>query len=114
MINLTEKDLIRLNQEMGEEGQLHNESSLQFALNMMRLKKSWLHELAYLLRCLLVDHVFKDGNKRTALATTILYLEDKNISWDKEKLVKAIHEIAKNNYRSIEKIMRVIKNATIN
>ena len=112
MINLTEKDLIRLNQEMGEEGQLHNESSLQFALNMMRLKKSWLHELAYLLRCLLVDHVFKDGNKRTALATTILYLEDKNIRWDKEKLVKSIHEIAKNNYRSIEKIMRVIKNAT--
>lgn len=111
MINLTLKDVISANQNIGEEGQLSNRSSLEFALSMMKLKKSWLYELSYLLRSLLVDHAFKDGNKRTALTITILYLEDHDVDFDENRLVKVIHEIAKQNYISIEKIMRTIKNA---
>ena len=110
---LSSKDLIRINQEIGEEGIVQNHASVDFALSMMKNRQSWLKELAYLLRSLLVDHAFRDGNKRTALAVTIVYLEDKNIAWDKERLVKAMHEIAKKNYKSIHKIIRVIKNAFI-
>lgn len=110
---LTKKDLLRINQEMGEEGHFQNEASVDFAVSMMRQRRSWLHELAYILRSLLVDHAFNDGNKRTALAVTIVYLQEREISFDKEKLVKVIYEIAKKNYTSIDKIMRTIKNAIV-
>lgn len=111
MISLTKKDIISTNQEIGEEGQFHNENSLDFAISMNRRRKDWLYELAYLLRSLLVDHAFRDGNKRTAMAITILYLKDRGIEFDNDRLIKSIHEIAKKNYVSVEKIMRTIKNA---
>lgn len=113
-MNLTKKDLIRINQEIGEGGQLQNESSLEFALGMMKLRKGWLYELAYLLRSLVIDHNFKDGNKRTALAAAILYFEEEKVNWDRERMVKTIYEIAKKNYKSIDKIMRVIKDGLVN
>ncbi|MEK6846329.1 MAG: type II toxin-antitoxin system death-on-curing family toxin [Nanoarchaeota archaeon] len=111
MIQLTKKDLIRINQEVGERGQFQNESSLDFALSQVKYKKSWLYELAYLLRSLLTDHIFEDGNKRTALALSILYFEEKELEWDGERLIKNIHLLAKHHHKSIEKISRVIKNA---
>lgn len=111
MIQLTKKDIIRINQEIGEKGQFQNESSLEFALSQFKLKKNWLYELAYLIRSLLTDHAFEDGNKRTALALVILYFEEKGMAWDKERIVKNLHFLAKSHYKSIEKISRVIKNA---
>ncbi len=111
MIQLTKKDLIRINQEIGEKGQFQNESSLEFALSQFKSKKNWLYELAYLVRSLLTDHAFEDGNKRTALALIILYFEEKRMAWDKERIVQNVHFLAKNHYKSIEKISRVIKNA---
>lgn len=110
---LTTKDLVRINREIGERGEVHNESSLDFALSSGKHKKSWLYELSYLLRSLLVDHAFRDGNKRTALAITIVYFDDRSLEWDKERLVRAIHEVSKKNYKSIEQIARSINNAII-
>lgn len=112
MVTLSKKDMVMVNQEIGEEGILQNESSLELALSMTKTKKNWVYELAYLLRCLLVDQAFKDGNKRTSLALAILYIEDKNLKWDKERLVQIIYYLAKKNYKSIEKISRMIKDAT--
>ena len=60
-----------MNQEIGESGTLHNENSLDFAFSIIRRKKSWLYELSYLIRSLLVDHVFEDGNKRTAMVVLL-------------------------------------------
>ncbi len=111
MIQPTKKDLIRINQEIGERGQFQNESSLDFALSQAKYKKSWLYELAYLLRSLLTDHAFEDGNKRTALALSLFYFEEKRLEWDKERLVKNIHLLSKHHYKSIDKISRVIKDA---
>lgn len=109
-MNINKKDIIGINQEIGEGGNLRNESSLAFALSLGKDKKSWLYEVSYLLRSLLVDHAFEDGNKRTALALSILYVEDQGLLWDKERLVKTMHQIAKKNVKSIEQIGRMIKN----
>lgn len=111
MIQLTKKDLIRINQEVGERGQFQNESSLDFALAQAKYKKNWLYELAYLLRSLLTDHAFEDGNKRTALALAMLYFEEKELDCDKERLVKNIHSLSKYHYKSVDKISRVLKDA---
>src|SRR3989338_2130681 len=65
-LTLTKKDIIALNQRF-DQGKLHNEASLDFALSFCKRSANWTKELAYLTRAILLDHVFEEGNKRTAL-----------------------------------------------
>jgi len=108
MIN--KKDIIRINQEIGESGELQNESSLDFALSIVQHKKSWIYELSYIIRSVLVDRVFKDGNKRTALALIMTYIEEKKYGYDKDGLVIIVYKIAKNSISDINRIQRMIEN----
>ena len=105
------KDIIRINQEIGEEGYLSNESSLEYALSIIKHKNSWLYESSYIIRSLLVDHAFKDGNKRTALTIMIMYIKEKKLEYDKEKVQKIILDISKKNINDINKIQRLVKSA---
>ena len=108
-MNINKKDIVAINREIGESGELQNPSSLDFALGVIRQQKSWLYELSYLVRSVLVDHVFRDGNKRTSLALVLLYLDDKGMECDKQRIVQVIHTISKKNITDINKIMRLIK-----
>ncbi len=112
-MNLNKKDLIGINQEIGSNGKLHNEDSIDFAFSIVKQNKSWLYELSYIIRSLLVDHCFEDGNKRTAIIIIITYFESNNLEYDKDKLIKIVWSIAKKNTSDINKIMRLIKNAII-
>ncbi len=112
-IYINKKDLVRINQEIGESGNFHNESSLDFALSIIKRKKSWLYELSYLVRSLLVDHVFEDGNKRTAMALVTTYLEDKGVEYDKDRLPRVLWNISKKNITDINKIIRLIKSIIV-
>jgi death-on-curing family protein len=103
------KDLLRINQEIGETGQLRNESSLDYALSVVKQKKSWLYELSYLVRSLLVDHAFADGNKRTAYTLAVLYFEDNGGNFDKNRLIDVILKISRKNVSDINKIVRELK-----
>ncbi|MCX6706888.1 MAG: hypothetical protein NT001_01985 [Candidatus Woesearchaeota archaeon] len=109
-MNINKKDIIAINMEVGESGELQNPSSLEFALSIIKHQKSWLYELSYLARSMLVDHAFIDGNKRTSLALILLYFDDNDVECDKQRIVKAIHKISKQNFKDINKIMRLIKN----
>jgi prophage maintenance system killer protein len=109
---LNKKDIIAMNQEIGEKGNLRNESSLDFTIQYIN-KKPWLFELSYLLRALAVDHAFEDGNKRTALALVLYYFNEKAVEYDREKIVKVIYLMAKNNVTDINKIMRMVKDAIL-
>tara|TARA_Y100000310_G_scaffold345591_1_gene466998 strand:+ start:1041 stop:1370 length:330 start_codon:yes stop_codon:yes gene_type:complete len=101
-----QKDLIRINQEIGESGELNQNSSLSFALSLIKQKKSWIFELSYLVRSLVIDHSFVDGNKRTAYLICTLYFEHNNRDYDDEKIVETIYKLAKNNITDINKIGR--------
>lgn len=110
---VNKKDLVMLNIEIGEKGGFNNEGSLDFALDIIKHKKSWLYELSYLARSILVDHAFVDGNKRTALALILAYFYEKDAACDKEKIVSIIHKISKKNIKDINRIMRLIKSGAI-
>jgi len=112
-VYINKKDVIRINQEVGATGELQNESSLDFALSILKHRKSWLYEVAALTRSILVDHAFSDGNKRTALALILTYLSEKDMEYDKDKMVLAVYKIAKKNINDTNKIMRLIKNGII-
>ncbi|MBI2576258.1 Fic family protein [Candidatus Woesearchaeota archaeon] len=109
----TKKDIIAINQSIGEQGTLHNQGSIDFALSQAKGKKAWLQELSYFVRSLLVDHAFHDGNKRTALVLVITYLEDRDLDYDKDYLLRAIWKISKNNISSINRIMGAIKGGIV-
>ncbi len=110
-MNINKKDIIRFNQENHQKGEFSNESSLEYALSLIQQRKAWLKELSCLLRSILVDHVFKDGNKRTALSLAIYYFEEAEKEVDKEKLTRIIWKISKNNITNVNKIMRLLKDA---
>lgn len=106
---LSKKDIIAINQELGESGLFKNEGSLDFALSALKGKKSWLYELAYIVRAILIDHVFEDGNKRTTFVLIHNYLDDNMFSADKEKIKNIIILITKKNINDINRIMRLTK-----
>lgn len=76
-MKITTKDIISINQRY-DEGIVMNEGSLSFALESIRKSNDWIEQLAYLVRALLVDHVFKDGNKRTASNLLMAALREKD------------------------------------
>ncbi|HLC64829.1 MAG TPA: Fic family protein [Candidatus Nanoarchaeia archaeon] len=113
MYQITKKDIIAINQEIGETGFFSNESSLDFALSIAKHKKAWIQELSYLVRSLLIDHAFRDGNKRTALALILTYFDNHAVECDKQKMTYTVYMLSKKNVKSINKIMRAIEHGII-
>ncbi len=93
-------------------GTVVNQGSLDFALSAVLRSKDWREQLAYIVRALLCDHVFEDGNKRTAVAYTMAVLESFKCRYDPFKIDRLVLKIAKNNVSDIRKIRRMIENAS--
>ena len=75
-IILTKKDIIAINQKFVE-GYFKNESSLNYALSLFKQNISWIKQLANLIRAIVIDHVFTDGNKRSAYMVLLNFIEIK-------------------------------------
>jgi len=108
---LSKKDIIAINQEL-HNGRIMNESSLDYAISMTKRSKNWLKTAAILARAILVDHVFEDGNKRTATAVILGRADMADVSCDPDKVNKAVVMIILKNITDIRTIERLIKNAT--
>ena len=59
---------------------------------------------AYLVRGIIVNHPFLDGNKRTAIDLIVRRFEKYGIKCDEHGLVKGLVNIAKENLNDINKI----------
>lgn len=109
-MNIRKEDIVRI--AKGFEGNLRNESSLDFALEKQSDKKLGEYKkLAYLLRAILVDHPFSDGNKKTAMFVAFAFAEQLNKVVDEELLKHHILSIASKNITEIRTIEERIKNA---
>src|SRR3989344_4863730 len=102
---ITEKGLIEINKRF-DKGIVVNKASLNFALSSLHNTKDWLKQLAYLVRAILVDHIFEEGNKRTATALIIAFFEDNKEAYDPYRVDKIVFEIASKNVNSVEQIRR--------
>jgi|TARA_B100002003_G_C14008039_1_gene486408 prophage maintenance system killer protein len=107
---LTKKDIVGFNQKF-DEGNLSNESSLDFALSYAKRTENWTKALAFLVRAILIDHVFEEGNKRTAALLIKFYAEYEGKRTYDDKILLLIKEILIKNITSIMKIEEMIKNA---
>lgn len=109
-MKIRKEDLLRVN--LGFGGEVRNDSSLDFALEKQEGSKLGAYKkLAYLLRAILVDHQFLDGNKRTATFLCMAFANEENLQVDNELLVRQIASIAKNNLSEIRSIADRIKTA---
>ena len=108
MIN--EEGLIGVNKRF-DEGIVVNKNSLDFAISSIQNSKDWVKQLAYLTRALLIDHIFQEGNKRTAAVLILYFFEEHKVAYDSYKVDKIIVEIISKNISNVEQIRRKLKDA---
>ncbi|MBI2146321.1 Fic family protein [Candidatus Woesearchaeota archaeon] len=107
---LTKKDIITLNLEF-HQGNIRNQNSLDFALDQASKTRDWLKATAYLTRSIIVDHVFEDGNKRTAAAVIAAMVHMHDFDFNQEGIDKIVIDLAKKSPQDIRKIARLLKHA---
>ena len=108
MFMITKKDIIAFNQKF-DKGYFENESSLDFALSHFKQDISWIKKLAYLIRSILVDHVFENGNKRTACAVLLYYVEENGYKIEEKTALSIVKRIVLKNIININNIKRMIE-----
>ena len=109
-MDISKEDLLRINKGFG--GNLRSDSSLDFAFAKIENSKLGSYkQLAYLLRAILVDHPFSDGNKRTATFLVFAFAEKNKKIVDTDLLQHHIISIAKKNIQEIRNIEWRLKNA---
>ncbi|MBS3085069.1 Fic family protein [Candidatus Pacearchaeota archaeon] len=109
-MKISKQELLRINYGFG--GNLRNGSSLDYAFDKLGDRKLGPYKkLAYLLRAILVDHPFSDGNKRTASYVALAFTHEKKKQVDMDLLIHHIVSIAKQNIQDIRNIEYRIKNA---
>jgi len=107
---ISKEELLRINEGFG--GGLRSDSSIDFAIDMQNNKRLGEYKkLAYLMRAIIVDHPFNDGNKRTAMYLSLKFAEENGKQVDRDLLLYHIISIAKNNETIIRNIERRLKNA---
>lgn len=109
---LSERDVIEVN-KFFDKGAVVNRNSLHFAISSVETTKDWVTQLAYLLRSIVVDHVFEEGNKRTAVALFVAYCKYHKRAYDMYKIDLCIRDMIKKQITDIKKVRRLIKNAVI-
>lgn len=90
-------------------GSLINKNSLDYAIKTESSKI--FGNLPYIIRALLVDHCFEDGNKRTAAFLLVNFCEENRIEVNQEKIIKTTINISRSNPKNIEKIRSMMKYA---
>lgn len=103
-------DIIEINKEF-DKGKVVNKSSLEFVLSSIKHAKDWVTQLAYLIRSIVLDHVFEEGNKRTAVAVMLVYFEAHKKAYDLTKVDQVVVKMIRKRITDIERIRRLIKDA---
>jgi prophage maintenance system killer protein len=102
-MEISKKDLLRIN--LGFGGNLRNDSSLDYAITMQKNRKYGEYKkLAFLMRAILVDHPFTDGNKRTATFLLLNFADQNKKEVIKEIMLHQIISIAKHSITEIRNI----------
>ena len=107
---IREEEIIEINKKL-ENGVVVNKSSLSFATSAAEDTKDWIKQTALLTRAILIDHVFEDGNKRTAAVIIGAMIELHGLAYDPFKVDKMVVEVIMKNITDIKKIRRRIKDA---
>ena len=107
---LSKKAIIEINEQF-DNGHVINANSLNYIIEEARKSENWLKSLAIVVRGILIDHIFEEGNKRTTAAVIATWLDMENLYYNKDKINDLIIKILKKNITNLNEIMGLIKNA---
>jgi len=102
-MRITREEILKLNSSLG--GNLVNSNSLDYSISRFNHEDNRFKTCAFIIRGIVVDHPFSDGNKRTAVYVCMHELGD----CGDEKLSKFIVKIAKENISNINKIEKMLR-----
>lgn len=109
-MKIRKEDIERI--ALGFGGNLRNSSSLGYALDKQENKKLGIYKkLAYLMRAILVDHPFSDGNKKTAAMLAYAFADQYKKVVNHELLKHQMQSIASKNIADIRTIAERLKHA---
>ncbi len=109
-MKVSKENLERINKGFG--GHLARDASLDYALRIQENKKLGKYKkLAYLWRAILVDYLFSDGNKRTAMFIAFVFADEYKKNVDLDLVKHHILSIASKNIIEIRNIEWRLKNA---
>ncbi len=94
--------VIKKNKKFG--GSLINRGNLEFAIDKANKEKNIFKSNAHLVRGIIINHPFLDGNKRTTIDLITRRFAKQNIKCDSKALPRGIVNIAKQNIWDINKI----------
>ena len=107
-MKISKEDIIRI--AKGFSGELRNDASIEFALQKQdNPKLGDFKKLAYLIRAIVIDHPFTDGNKKTAAYVIYVFAEQHNKQVDQDLLKHQMISIASKNINSIRAIEERLK-----
>lgn len=109
---ITRKDIVAVNQRF-DTGRVVNEGSLSYALDGANSSRSWLRGCVLLVRAVLLDHVFEEGNKRTAAAIIVSFFEEQGLPYDPERVARGVVRILMRKTTSLKAIEEVVLDAAI-
>jgi hypothetical protein len=101
-------EIVNLNSRFGS-GAVINSGSLHYAIGAGKTTEDWLKQLAHLVRSLLVDYVFEDGNKRTAAVLVMMAAEERRAAYDPLAVGRLTTRIAQGKIKNISTIRRLIR-----
>jgi len=102
-MKISKEDIVRIAEGFG--GNLVKDASLDFALDKQKDGKLGEYKkLAYLMRAILVDHPFSDGNKKTAMFVAFAFADENRKKVDEEMVKHHILSIASKNVTNIRNI----------
>lgn len=107
------EELEKVNKGFEPASKTKNPGSLEFAAEHAARARDWIKQLAYLIRAILVDHAFEDGNKRTAAYLITYFFDENKAKYDSDKVKSIILKIASQNITSINKIARILHDETL-
>lgn len=105
-------DLIGIN-KIFSDGKLLNKSGIDFAFSVVEKSKDWQYNLTHLLKAIICEHAFLNGNKRTGAALVLYFFNKNNILYDNNLVVKAVINIAKLKKPNDKKIQSEINKCLI-
>ncbi len=103
---IQEENLITVDKRFAN-GVIVNKESLDLALSSP--EKGWMDQVAYLVKGLLVDHIFEKGNKRTAAIIIAASYTEFEIGFDAQRIDEIVVEIESKDIADIDKIKELIK-----
>ena len=101
-----EENLININKKFAS-GKIVNKKSIETALSSP--EQGWMDQVANLVRALILDHVFEDGNKRTAPVIIAAYYTEFEVGFDTEKITEMMIKMQSKNIKDIDEIKGMIK-----